>query len=76
MTNEEQNTALYPKMFVQKVNALHADRLACSAPALNGEMCSSGAGSRRCCAVFSLPVEALFPRMAFRFCLLVHPYPL
>ena len=45
-------------------------------PALNGEMCSSGAGSRRCCAVFSLPVEALFPRMAFRFCLLVHPYPL
>ena len=60
----------------QKVNALHADRLACSAPALNGEMCSSGAGSRRCCAVFSLPVEALFPRMAFRFCILVHPYPL
>ena len=28
------------------------------------------------CAVFSLPVEALFPRMAFRFCILVHPYPL
>ena len=46
----------------QKVDALHADRLACSVPALNGEMCSSGEESHWGCAIFFLPAEALFFR--------------